>query len=532
MAFGPDTALTEAELLEVLERNLDDGWIGGLLEDPSSLSMFNGMAAVCARVQAEQDENFGRGAFILTAPGPAPATTTLRLTRNTTQPATTVPTTLRFVDERGAVWRPAADVAAASNTSPTVQNVDVLLASERTGYFLNSFEALTFVALDILPDGFSLADGGVAIKEATGGTSNMLGLHGSERDCLRASGETDDAYRHRMLLLEEKVSPLALTEVLIEVLDAYDATKVIADQIVRDGLRALREPFQDSEQPARRGLMGLPPFFLDDGYLDDPEGDFLRTAGDAMVWFEVSLPTPVAPDEDRLFLDDGYLDDPLMGFMDTPLPDSIALAIAALADELNRRRAGGVPFAIYLGLDQHLDRQPPEDSLSQAGDWTAAGADAPASREEALADFDGDDSYVVSTQGRAAGFLLTAGDLTFTFPKLFRGPSAVRYVRLACWARRGSTGGTAPQLAFLIAGNGASTTRTIGISGVPFLVDHEDWREYEVILEQNPDTALAWAVADVAGSTMVGGVANAAAVGATDQLRVSELRLDIVASFG
>lgn len=528
MPFGPATPFTEDDLLDVLTRNLDHAWIGGLLEDPSSRSLFVGLVAAMLRCQTSGDNNLEIGGYILTATGRAPATSTVRLTRPggvAGVPAVALTTAVRFQDDRGMVWRPTAEYLLPAVAPAGTWTGDVPITTERFGYFLNSFEPLVYVNIDALPDSnLEILDG---VDPAIGGTSDFLDLHGSERSTPRAPGESDDDYRHRMLMLVDKVSPQALAETIIEVLDAYPVSKAIADQITRDGLRALREPFWDTAQPAQRNLLGSRVAFFDDPrvFLDDHDHQ-IRGPDDFLGWFDVFLPTFADPDEPRMFFDLSFLDDPFLGFPDMSSNPAIDEAIAALADELDRRRAAGVRFAIYYGADQILDRHPPLGSTVQAGDWTTVGA---GSEPEALESFEGDDTYVVSIVGRGNGAGLTAGDLTFELPALSSAPLAVRFVRMVARARRGTTGGAAPDLAFLIRAVGAAApVRTITIGPV----DHEDWREYSYILEQNPDTAAPWTVADVSGGPMTGGVANAAAAGPTDQLRVSELYLEIVADYG
>lgn len=528
MPFGPPTPFTEDDLLDVLRRNLDDAWIGGLLEDPSSRSLFVGIVAAMLRCQTSGDQNIEVGGYILTAPGRAPATSTVRLTRPggvAGVAAVTLTTAVRFQDDRGMVWRPSADYELPAVAPAGSWTGDVPITTERAGYFLNSFEPLTYVAIDPLPD--SNLEILAGDDPAVGGTSDFLDLHGSERSTPRAPGESDDDYRHRMLMLTDKVSPAALAETIVEVLDAYPVSKAIADQITRDGLRALREPFWDTAQPAQRGLLGARVAFFDDPrvFLDDHDHQ-IRGADDFLGWFDVFLPSFVDPDEPRMFFDLSFLDDPFLGFPDMSSNPTIDKAIAALADELDRRRAAGVRFALYYGADQILDRHPPLGSLDQGGDWTLVGA---SSEPESLESFEGDDSYVVSIVGRGNGAALTVGDMTFELPDLSRAPLAVRFVRVVARARRGTTGGTAPDLAFVVGAVGAAAPlRTITLGPV----DHEDWREYSYILEENPDTAAAWTVADVSGGPMIVGIANAAPAGATDQLRVSELYLEIVADYG
>lgn len=541
--FGAPPQLTRDDLVEVLRRNMAGHWIDGLLLDPSSLSLFESTIAALLRAQDSADENLYVGAFILSAPGKAPATSTVRLTRPSGA-AVTIDTTLRFQDDRGAVWQPVEDFDVPA--SGGAQTVDVPIRTVRSGYYLNSFEVLTFEALDDLPDPGFVIDPGVDV--ASGGTAPFLDQHGKERKVFRAPGESDQEYRNRIRFLEDQVSPKAIAQTVVEVLDAFPTTKFIADLIVRDGLRAVREPFQDGAQPAQVNLAGLPgPLFFDDvqpipvagpvpdpgaSFFDDPSGGVIRDFEDYCAFFDVYLPTPVDPDEGRRFYDDS---DPTFGsYLDDAFPDDaagIALTapIAALADELDRRRPHCVQFRIFVGEGAILLRHPVLTSLAQAGDWVDQGGSATdESITTALRSFDADGTYVVSALGTGAGAPLAAGDLLFTMPAVVP-PLSVSRVIVRARVRQESVGaGVDPVLAFLVRPSTAVAAVRVAST---FAVDFEEYREAVVILEENPVSAAAWTLADITGTFGVG-VANAAAVGATEELRVSELLLEFDVDHG
>lgn len=524
--FGPPTPYTEDDLLAALSRNFDDHWIEGLLADPSSRSIFVAMAAVFLRVQAALDVNFDVAPFILTAAGASQAISTLRITRPAGG-ATSIPTSMRVRDENGAVWRPVD--AFAVGASGGAQTVDVPVLSERAGYWLDSFLAPTFEFLDAPPDENFVIVAGPAVASA--GVTAFLDLLGEERRVLRAPGEGDDKYAARMLLIPDVVAPFALADAAVQVLDAFAATTAWARAVVNDGMRILLETLLvDSALPTVSGAYARDALFLDADFLDDPNGPKIRDIEDAMGWFDVVVPTPNDLDEARLFLDDGFLDDPAFGFPDLPPGSAISAPLAALVDELDRKRAASVFFRVYVGADISDARSPPNTLRGGAvtpGTWALAGVPtAPADFFEAVDSFDAEASYLRIFTGSGAGTPVTAEDAIYTFPAVVA-PLAIRHVRAVVWARKNGTG-TNPILRFVIQPTtaGAATRR-----GAQFVVNHTDWRRYEWIFETNPVTAVAWVLADVAGAFRLG-VANVAAVGVTDELRVDGLLLELVVNYG
>lgn len=542
-SFGPPPQLTRDDLVAVLERNFPDHWIEGLLADPSSLSLFEGTIADLLRIQDSWDENFYTGCFILSAPGRARATSTVRLAR-ASGAAVTIGTDIRFQDDRGALWLPVASFNVPASGIPQI--VDVPIHTDRVGYYLNSFGVLAYEAIDDLPIGFTIVAGS---DPASGGVTPFLDQHGKERRVHRSAGETDQQYRNRIRFLEDQVSPKAIAQTVVEVLDGFAATKSIAYYISRFGLAAAIEPFKDGSQPTQRGLKGSQTAFADDfgpvpvaaptpyagGTFADDTATELRDVEDGCAWFDVRIPTPVDPNEARQFYDDvdpargAFVDDPLYGFFDQPTPEAVASPIAALADELDRRRAHCVRFRIIVGDDVALLRHPELTTLAQVGGWTdEAGGTTDADMVEALGGFDADYSYATTSTGAGPGAALAAGDLAFNLPTV-PVPNSVTRVLVRAQVRAEAAGaGVDPELQFLLRPSTAGAAQRVGGS---YVVDHEDYRELGAIFDQNPITAAAWTLADV-GSTFGVGVANVAAVGPTEELRVSELILELVLNYG
>ena len=461
----------------------------------------------------------------------------------------TIETDRRFLDDRGAVWRPSATFTIP--LSGGSQTVDVPIETERTGYFLNSFEPLTYRILDSLPDPTLIVLAGA--DPATGGKTPFLDQHGKERRVFRAAGETDAQYQNRIVFLEDQVSPKAIAETVLQVLDEFPASQFIADLIFRHGLRTVREPFQDTAQPAQLNLIGAEVAFLDDVqpipvassipdpggiFADDLNGHHVRDREDACAWFDVLLPTIPNPADDQLFFDDGlpgpagsrgFYDDPEFGYPDLPASDTALAPVVALADELARRRGGCVQFRILVGEEISSLRHPPLGTLTQAGTYTDPdGNAADVDLTDAVRQFDGDDDFALTTTGEAPGSPLDAGDLLYTLAAI-PAPVSISHVMLRARVKqRDISINTDPILQFVLKPTTAGAPERVGPA---FAIANETYQQFEILLEENPITAAPWTLADIAGTVDLG-VANVAVAGPTEELRVSELTLEIVANFG
>lgn len=531
-AFGPPTPLTSADLIALLRRNFEPHWIELILADPTGLSVWNGIIAVMLRVQTSYDINFSLGPYILSAPGPSPAVSVVRLSRPSGAQVT-IQVDNRFQDERGAIWHPIDPFVIPA--SGGAQVVDVPIQTQRTGYFLNSFEPLAYFIVDDLADPNLIVV--VGPDPAEEGQTSFLDQLGDERGYRRAPGETNETYQNRLAFLIDKVSPGALARTIAQVLDGYPATQDIADLIARHGMVAMVEPFRDGAQPSQPGLDGREFLYADAlCFCDDAVTGIMKSTIDFLAFFDVWLPTPVDPDEARQFYDvavgdlGSFFDDTVMGFWDQPAGEAITRPIAALADELDRRRPGGVPFRIIVGEPVALIKHPEEGGLNQAGSWVdQVGLVTDEALTNALYTFDGDETYDVTSTGAGNAGALAAGDLVFE--RLVDPPipqSVLRVILRARVRRSGSAVGTDPQLRFVLRPTGAAAPIRVGVATT---IDFEDYREVATVLEQNPVTAAAWTPAQVSGLLRFG-LANVAAVGATDALRVSELYLEIWASYG
>lgn len=530
--FGPPPLITSADLIALLRRNFEPHWIEILLTDPTALSVWNGLIEIMLRVQTAYDIDFSIGPYILSAPGGAPARSVVRLQRPSGAQVT-IESDRQFQDDRGAIWRPVEPFVIPASGTP--QTVDVPIWTDRAGYWLNSFQPLTYLLVDELPDPNLIIVPGP--DPAEDGTTAFLDALGQERGYPRAPGESDATYRNRLVFLSDMVAPGALARTVYQVLDGYPATRSIADLIARFGMVGLVEPFQDGAQPSEVGLDGRLYLFADAlMFVDDPATDVIRDSNDSIAFFDVYLPTPIDPDEARQFYDvaegdlGSFFDDPLLGYYDLPAGNAITAPIAALADELDRRRPGGVPFRIWVGETVAIIRHPEDGGLDQAGTWADQdGAVTDEALVAALRAFDGDATYVETSTASGNGTPGTASDLVFERIADPPVPVSVERVILRARVRRaGSSVGTNPQVRLTIRPTGAFAPVRVGTAQV---VDWEDYREVVAIMDQNPATSSPWTPASVSGLLRFG-IANVAAAGPTDELRVSELYLEIWANYG
>jgi hypothetical protein len=328
-----------------------------------------------------------------------------------------------------------------------------------------------------------------------------------------------------MLLLPDQVSPDALSQVILAAFDAIPAlTQYLADLVTISGYRPIREPFVDSGQPSSIAFAGGGLSFWDDLFLDDVHGQQLRSIRDSLAWLDVQLPIIPDPFEIRLFWSDGFFDDPLMGFLDAPPSAQFLTFISTLASQLDNVRADGVGVRILYGVPIELDKHPPGTQHGGSvtpGNWVAGGTDGPVDLIAAVQSAIGDRAYASTSTATGPGSTVISGDASFGFVAPPTAPSSVSYVRLVAWLKSVPAGGTVPVFQFTWGGVRA---------GQPVSVQFDQWRRVEMILEQNPSTAVPWTPGAIAGYSA--GFANVATAGATDELRVGEFYVGIVAGYG
>ena len=369
--------LSQADLLAFLRRTTDSAWLQAMLDQPDGAAIIASKLAVfeatSEAVMAQADAT-----MISTAPTGRSGVCTLTLSRSNTSVAGTIPKGYSFVTNLGVALTVATDTIVATSQGTvavpleTVRMIDLvntpgpafddLLASG--GYVdaaLGTNGACSFFDLPHTAGTLTY----VSSTAITGAAEDWLSALGAERGCYRQDGEDGEAYRARVRMIPDAVSPRAIAA-------AVDAPSTVLPP------RWLAEPFNDGADVDVRLAMSLGFFdapFCDIGtggwplsYCDDWLGTTLaaknpvatvETPGmrESRAYFRIDLVGPLCdPDGLLLYADVGYTDDTEWGFPDIGCPPGssigvhpvIGAASQALLHEAQTKKAGGVQFDIYL----------------------------------------------------------------------------------------------------------------------------------------------------------------------------------------
>ena len=220
---------------------------------------------------------------------------------------------------------------------------------------LNSVEIYTQTAPGHTPACFIY----ISSTPISGAVEDWLSALGNERGCIRQDGEDGEAYRARVRMIPDAVSPLAIAR-------AVEATATALPE------RWLAEPFNDGADPAVKLAANLGFFdgvFCDSDFCDDPLGVPLadkqpvasfECSGirESRAYVRVDLVGQLQdPDGSVLYCDDGFCDDPQWGYPDIGTHPVIAGAEQALLQEVQSKVAGGVNFDVYLENSETLQQQ-------------------------------------------------------------------------------------------------------------------------------------------------------------------------------
>ena len=236
-----------------------------------------------------------------------------------------------------------------------------------TGEFqdLASVEIYTVTAMGHTPACLTYASS----TPITGASSDWLSALGNERGCIRQDGEDGEAYRARVRMIPDAVSPLAIAR-------AVDATATALPE------RWLAEPFNDGADPNVKLAANLgffDGFFCDSDFCDDPLGVSLadkqpvanlECSGirESRAYVRVDLVGQLQePDGLVLYCDDGFCDDPQWGYPDVHTHPVIQGAEQALLQQMQLKVAGGVNFDVYLENSETLVQQGTLSGTTSAG---------------------------------------------------------------------------------------------------------------------------------------------------------------------
>ena len=429
MNSGP---LTQARGLAVLRRTTDAGWLSAMLAQPdgaaiiaSKLAAFEAASlAVTAQANAT---------MISTAPTGRPGVCTLALQRSDTSASATIPKGYTFITNLGVELTVACDVQVAVGQATvalplvTTRQIDLVntaanafddildpgnypdavLGTANPPVFVSrspralvanrssndvSWLDLTNPLLPVVLATVTVGTGpyGVAISPTasadvfgdfvrcltyvsstpiTGASSDWLSALGNERGCIRQDGEDGEAYRARVRMIPDAVSPLAIAR-------AVDATATALPE------RWLAEPFNDGADPNVKLAANLgffDGFFCDSDFCDDPLGVSLadkqpvanlECSGirESRAYVRVDLVGQLQePDGLVLYCDDGFCDDPQWGYPDVHTHPVIQGAEQALLHQMQLKVAGGVNFDVYLENSETLVQQGTLSGTTSAG---------------------------------------------------------------------------------------------------------------------------------------------------------------------
>lgn len=359
--------ISSDDLIDVLRRTTDPGWLDPLLSDPNSAVILNSLAAIMSRAASAAEQGCAQG-LISQATGGAPGSSVVSVSRPSGS-AGSVPKGTIFVDPRGVLavttvdipvpsgaaalslnvvtlrqneivntvndpdWRfgPSTQVADASNTNPVVIRTTTphgLATGQiaRVTGVLGNLAANTIATITVLTTTtFSmtgvtgtgtytgggvvqLSPMGLLVTSATpilGGTSDFLSAHGAERGTPRQPNEATYPYRLRVRNIPDAVSPVAISLAVQGPAQAVGADPVM----VLESLDANLSPAVAN----RYSLGSINPLFASGIFPDtsSPAVDFFDdpyrekvSAREATAYFRLE-PRTLVPDPDflRFFMD-------------------------------------------------------------------------------------------------------------------------------------------------------------------------------------------------------------------------------------
>ena len=344
-----------------MRRNTSPEFLEPLLDDIDSRAVINGLTAIAAAIDLAREEGCNTG-LIGTAPGGAPGTSTVTVSRTTGGTAGTIPKGYLFVDARNFEYVSQTDVTVGTGDI----TIDVPVFSLRQIEIVRSVDdpvmvigAANLVVLDVtLTSALIAAPGDAAAVASTfqvvdsstpviGALSDYLSVHGGERTILRQPNEDTGSYRRRVREIPDVVAPIAISNVV----------QGIAQRIFGLPPIFLEEPFDIGETTALRDAIFLREFvtsFADDAFLDDPFSEFVTTR-EARAYFRIAVDGLVFdPNNFSAFMDDAFFDDEINGFFDgSSFGDVASSILSAIVAEVEVKKAQGVLFdTIINGFDE------------------------------------------------------------------------------------------------------------------------------------------------------------------------------------
>lgn len=389
--------LTRDQLIAVLQRTMDGGWLQPILDDVDASAFLNALADELAYLSTLGTAACD-AATISLAPGGRPGTSTVTISRTASGTTGAIPKGYQFVDARGIVAVAQADTAVPGGAT----SMDVSVATLRKTETVNTINDPGFTISPVnqpLPDTggtnalvsptpapagyppivtttFTVVTASTPIDQ---GASDYLTAHGRERGQERQANESDESYRARIRNIPDAIAPAAISQAVLGAASHAGLPPPV-----------VQEPFGDGATPTLKEQLGLGEFSglymsglvtpAGDADGASPKTDFLDDLGpdpvvggqhemvdtrDMGAYFRVVEPGPLQdPDSTRSFRDDAFWDDPVLGFPDLHDHPKVVASLMAVWEEANRKRAAGVRFDLFVDDGQ---------LLFETGSTTAAG---------------------------------------------------------------------------------------------------------------------------------------------------------------
>lgn len=379
-------ARTKDDLIDVLRRTMDGGYLDPILEDADAVAPINAAADALARLSLEAEEACANITISDSAAGRG-GSSAVTLTRASTGVGGTIPKGYVFVDARGLVAVTTSDTTVAAGAA----SVQVLVQTIRKTELVDTIDDPEFsigpnlatvdsggtnalIGQSPAPSGYPpiVATTFTTVASSTpidGGASDWLAAVGKERGQIRQANEDDGSFRVRVRNVPDAVSPVAVSE---GALGAASRVALPPPYIL--------EPFNLGLSLEARAAAQVDWFdtLYFSGELDaignrdlaSPRRDFMEdiqpdatnlkvremvSLREASAYFRVVIPGLLPdPDSGRIFYEEAFFDDPVLGFPDVHDSTTLVGALMAVWEECNRKRAGGVRFDEYLEMTKRV----------------------------------------------------------------------------------------------------------------------------------------------------------------------------------
>ena len=362
--------LSQSDLLALLKRTTDEGWLSGLLAQPDGQAIVASWLAIfeAASIAVSRQVDCS---MISTAPSGCPGVCVLTLSRADATADDYVPQGFSFITNLGVQLIVVTPVHVVTGQATVALPLVTLRQTDLVNTIAPAFDDILKPGdfVDAILGGATPAcvffdaphSAGTLVYQSStpivGAIEDWLSAHGEERGCKRQAGEDGESYRARVRLIPDAVSPKAVAA-------ALDGASPLLPE------RWMVEPFDDGADPVVRLALQLGRFDMpacDGSFCDDWTGEPLadklplntcETVGlrESRAYVRVDLVGDLEePDGSVLYCDAGYCDDDRWGYPDVGTSPAISSAAQALQQELRNKLAGGVQSDIYLDDATYLE---------------------------------------------------------------------------------------------------------------------------------------------------------------------------------